>query len=180
MKSLCRKPYSFWVLLSLALIWSLPCSADSSPEFDSQFRYSTERFLIPHYGADWRLLKAQGIAESRLDPKAVSPVGAMGVMQFMPATWAQVSQQLGLNASPYDPTANIIAGGFYMRRLLDQFKSPRPPEDRRRWAWSAYNWGIGNVLKAQNKASGATDWWYIRPYLPQETIVYVYSIEKER
>lgn len=53
-------------------------------------------------GVDWRLLKAQYYQESHLKPNAVSPVGAAGVAQFMPATWRQISRELGYgNVSPH-------------------------------------------------------------------------------
>ena len=176
----------FWLGMLVAQLTLSPlCSADlfdayGNEEYDAHFEYSAKRYLTPHYGDDWKLLKAQGIQESLLDPRARSHAGAMGIMQFMPATWAEVSAKLGIDASPYNPRASIIAGGFYQRQMLRVWTSKRTEENRRRWAWSAYNYGIGNVLKAQEKAGGTLDWWSLRPYLPQETILYVYKIEKHR
>lgn len=174
----------FFLAILVVLLTSSPQSsaglfdAYANTGYDEHFQYSTQRFLHEDYGNDWHLLKAQGIQESLLDPRARSHAGAMGVMQFMPATWAEVSKKMGLNASPYNPRASILAGGFYQRQMLRVWTSKRTKEDRRRWAWSAYNYGVGNVLKAQKRASGTLDWWSLRPYLPQETILYVYKIEK--
>lgn len=175
-----------WCLLGMLLAQltlSPLCSADlfdvyANKDYDAYFEYSAKRYLDPYYGDDWKLLKAQGIQESLLDPRARSHAGAMGIMQFMPATWAEVSAKLGLNASPYNARASIVAGGFYQRQMLRVWTSERTEQERRRWAWSAYNYGVGNVLKAQKQAGGTLDWWSLRPYLPQETILYVYKIEK--
>ena len=55
-------------------------------------------------------------AESRGDAHATSPAGAMGLMQIMPETYAELQVRYGLGANAYDPHDNIIAGTAYMRR----------------------------------------------------------------
>lgn len=65
---------------------------------------------------DPALIHAMIRAESGYDPRAVSHRGALGLMQLMPATAAE----LGL-AEPFDPAANIDAGSRYLRRQLDRF-----------------------------------------------------------
>jgi len=50
------------------------------------------------------------LAESGGDPHAVSPKGAMGLMQLMPGTWSEFRGQLGLGTDPFDPHDNIFAG----------------------------------------------------------------------
>lgn len=146
-------------------------------EYDEWFQLATEKYLLHYYWEDWQLLKAQGIAESNLDPKAVSPVFAMGIMQFMPATWSDMMAELDVT-DVYDPRQNILAGGYYMGKMLNVFNSDRDESDRRRWAWSAYNWGAGNVLKAQKRADGALDWESVKPFLPTETQNYVVRTER--
>ena len=56
--------------------------------------------------------------------RAVSPKGAMGLMQIMPETWATLRLRYGLGADPFDPHDNIIAGAAYLRELHDRYGSP--------------------------------------------------------
>ncbi|WP_233279870.1 lytic transglycosylase domain-containing protein [Caulobacter vibrioides] len=55
---------------------------------------------------------------------AVSPKGAMGLLQLMPATWRELTLELGLGNDPYDVRANVLAGAAYLRRMYDRFGSP--------------------------------------------------------
>ena len=64
---------------------------------------------------DARLVNAVAQAESGGDQSAVSPVGAIGVMQLMPDTAA------GLGVNPYDKKQNIEGGAKYLREMLDTF-----------------------------------------------------------
>lgn len=132
--------------------------------------------------------KAQLWQESRLDPAAVSPVGAAGLAQFMPATWAEVARQLRLpaGASPVQDIA-IEAGAWYMANLRRQWSSPRPEDDRQRLAQASYNGGLGNILAAQRKCRNARHWPGISACLPDvtgtrsaETIGYVTAIARWR
>jgi hypothetical protein len=63
-------------------------------------------------------------AESGGDARAVSPKGAMGLMQIMPETWATLRLRYGLGADPFDPLDNIIAGAGCLRELHDRHGSP--------------------------------------------------------
>ena len=63
-------------------------------------------------------------AESGGDARAVSPKGAMGLMQLMPATWRQARAELGLGTDPYQPHDNILAGAAYLRSLYDRYGAP--------------------------------------------------------
>jgi hypothetical protein len=63
-------------------------------------------------------------AESGGDVRAVSPKGAMGLMQIMPETWATLRLRYGLGADPFDPHDNILAGAAYLRELHDRYGSP--------------------------------------------------------
>ncbi|HMT20363.1 MAG TPA: lytic transglycosylase domain-containing protein [Promineifilum sp.] len=68
------------------------------------------------YGLPTRLLDAVIAQESGYNPRAISPVGAMGMMQVMPGT----ARSLGL-AFPWDPIANMRAGARYLRDQANRF-----------------------------------------------------------
>ena len=80
---------------------------------------AAQRFGIPEA---W--IRAVMRVESRGDVRAVSPKGAMGLMQIMPQTWATLRQRYHLGADPYDVHDNIIAGVGYLRELHDRYGIP--------------------------------------------------------
>ena len=82
------------------------------------------------------LIKAVAMVESALRPDAVSPKGAMGLMQLMPAT----AEQYGVD-DPFDPDQSLRAGGALIRDLLDQFDGDLT------LALAAYNAGPGAVRR---------------------------------
>ena len=97
-------------------------------------------------------------AESRGDVRAVSPKGAMGLMQIMPQTWADLQSRYELGANPFDPHDNILAGAAYLRELHDRYGAAG--------FLAAYNAGPGRY--EDHLASG-------RP-LPLETQAYVAAL----
>ncbi len=111
---------------------------------------ASRRFSIP---AAW--IRAVMRAESTNDPRALSPKGAIGLMQIMPATWRELRVRHGLGTDPYDPRDNILAGAAYLREMHDRFGSPG--------FLAAYN--AGPERYAQHLATGAA--------LPVETQNYV-------
>lgn len=80
---------------------------------------ASRRFGVP---VTW--IRAVMRAESAGDPRAISPKGAMGLMQIMPVTWAGLRLRHRLGADPYNPHDNIIAGAGYIRELFDRYGSP--------------------------------------------------------
>lgn len=135
-------------------------------QFDGYFESASKRYLQ----SDWRYLKAQSCQESKIRPSARSPVGAYGFMQFMPGTWRDMQKQLKvpplLRASAKD---QIDAGAFYMGQLTASWGAKRTAEDRLKLALASYNAGIGNLLKAQKKCGGCSDYAGIIKQLPLVT-----------
>ena len=107
------------------------------------------------YGLPRALVRSVMAAESGFEPLAISPKGAIGLMQLMPGT-AQV-----LGADPHDPAQNVDAGTRYLRDLLEK-----------------YNYGLRHALAAYNAGPGAVDKYNgVPPY--RETIDYISRIEKK-
>lgn len=127
-----RASHRATVLLFLSgMTWSwptatLPAEAQAVQESPSPVdRYAdfiaeaAERFDIP---AGW--IRAVLRAERDGDPRSVSPTGAMGPMQIMPATWAELRIHYGLGDDPFDPHDNIMAGAAHLRELFDRYGNP--------------------------------------------------------
>ena len=97
-----------------------PSSRDAArTPFAAFVAEASQRFGIP---AAW--IRAVMRAESFGDVRAISPKGAMGLMQIMPETWATLRQRYRLGADPYDAHDNIIAGAAYLRELHDRYGIP--------------------------------------------------------
>ena len=102
------------------------------------------------YSLDWMLMAAQGYQESRLNQAAKSHVGAIGVMQVMPATGE--SLKVG-DINRVDP--NIHAGVKYVRHMVDQYyaKEPMDQENKMLFAFAAYNAGPGRIRQLRREAT---------------------------
>ncbi|MET4751159.1 lytic transglycosylase domain-containing protein [Bradyrhizobium sp. RT11b] len=79
---------------------------------------ASHRFAIPE-----RWIRAVMQAESGGNAHSISPRGALGLMQIMPATWVELSVRYDLGIDPFDPHDNIMAGVAYLRDMLDRFGS---------------------------------------------------------
>jgi soluble lytic murein transglycosylase-like protein len=86
-------------------------------------------------------VRSVAAVESAYRTQVVSPKGAIGLMQLMPATAAE------LGANPHDPSQNADAGARYLRQLLLKYKDTSDPV---RLALAAYNAGPGAVDKYRN------------------------------
>lgn len=121
-----------------------PKASEDMRRFNEAVRYF--RKYGRQYDLDFLLLAAQGYQESRLDQGAVSPAGAVGVMQLLPSTAA---------GSPiYLPNirhleTNIHAGAKYYRYLIDRYYNDPAisPLNRLLFAFAGYNAGPGNMAR---------------------------------
>ena len=80
---------------------------------------ASQRFAIPEH---W--IRAMMRVESSGRLRARSRKGAMGLMQIMPQTWAELRARYDLGTDPYDPKDNILAGAAYIRELHDRYGAP--------------------------------------------------------
>ena len=96
-----------------------------------------------HTFLDWKVLKAQAIAASSLNPRAVSAAGAKGLFQFMDPTWQEWSarKQPGAPLDVWNPEHATFLAAAYLEWMLR-----RVGGDLRK-AIAAYNWGIGHVTR---------------------------------
>jgi membrane-bound lytic murein transglycosylase MltF len=117
-------------------------------------RFQRTEALFKQYGSrydlDYLLMMAQGYQESRLDQDAKSSVGAVGVMQVMPATGK--SLRVG-DIHQIDP--NIHAGVKYIRSLIDTYFSGDSLDalNRTLFAFAAYNAGPGRIAGLRRRAA---------------------------
>ncbi|RXH42218.1 hypothetical protein XH94_03515 [Bradyrhizobium zhanjiangense] len=126
-----------------------PATSQTAHSFAGFINEASQRFAI---APNW-IRSVQSI-ESAGDVHARSPKGAMGLMQIMPATWAELRERYNLGNDPYDAHDNILAGTAYLRELFDRYGSPG--------VFAAYNAGPSRY--EEHLAGGS---------LPDETRAYV-------
>jgi membrane-bound lytic murein transglycosylase MltF len=136
------------------------------------------------YDVDYLLMAAQGYQESRLDHSVRSPVGAIGVMQVMPATGKEL--KVG-DITQLD--ANINAGVKYMRFVMDTYYKDEPMTrlDKGLFAFASYNAGPGRIrqlrAEAQKRGLDPNVWFgnveqIASERIGRETVTYVSNIYK--
>ncbi len=116
------------------------------------------REAAARYGIPEQWIRAVMAQESGGEEQAVSPVGAMGLMQIMPATYDQLRAENGLGSDPFDPRDNILAGAAYIQEMYGRYGSPG--------FLAAYNAG---PRRLDGYIAGESD-------LPAETIHYLAAI----
>lgn len=111
--------------------------------------------------------KYLAVIESALNQKAISPVGAAGLWQFM----APTGRMYGLRSDSYlDERKEIISS---TEAAVKYFKNSYAIYGDWLLVIASYNCGPGNVAKAIRRSGGKRDFWEIMPYLPRETRGYV-------
>jgi len=144
----------------LAVPFSATANAQNAPAtrtasthpFAVHIEEAARRFAIP---AAW--IRAVMRAESAGDVRAISSAGAMGLMQIMPDTWAELRVRHRLGRDPYDPRDNILAGTAYLREMYDRYGSP-------------------GFLAAYNAGPGRYEEYLAGRPLPAETRAYVAAL----
>lgn len=136
----------------VVLLGGVLADASSAPtaiahRFDDYFRKYSKRFFGPAF--DWRLFKAQGMAESGLSPTAVSTRGARGVMQLMPATYRDVQLKNKDFGDLGMPEWNIAAGIWYARQLWTSWTDAAEKIHLREFMLGSYNAGRMPLTRAQ-------------------------------
>lgn len=117
------------------------------------------------YGIPSAWLAAVMEVESSYKVRAVSPAGALGLMQLMPKTAARYELQ-----RPFDPVANVYTGAKHLRDLLDEFHGDFT------LATAAYNAGSGAV----RKYNGIPPYWETMQYVPKVLSAAKYFTQLEK
>ena len=178
------KHLGFISLVGLLLSQSLSAVSFNN-KYDKQIEKSVTLYWTDFNHPKW--WKAQLYQESRFKNNAVSPVGAMGLAQFMPNTWKQISKEMKypIYANAFIPKYAIFAGAYYMRKLRNTWSWKRPQSDKQYLALASYNGGIGNLLKAQKLCNSEILYADIIKCLPKvtghhskETIDYIQRIKQ--
>lgn len=130
-----------------------PMATDLANRYAAEIAEASQRFGIPE---SW--IRAVMRVESGGRARAVSPKGALGLMQIMPETWAGLRLRHRLGGDPYDPRDNILAGAAYLREMHDRYGAAG--------FLAAYNAGPGRYAEYLNFGRS----------LPAETLAYVAAL----
>ena len=141
-------------IAAVAVIAANPADAGDIERWQSFIDEASSRFGVP---SAWirKVMWAESRGRALIGGAPIrSPKGAMGLMQLMPGTWAEMRARLLLGTDPDNPRDNILAGTFYLRMLYDRFGYPG--------LFAAYNAGPARYEKY---LAGAA--------LPSETVAYL-------
>lgn len=142
----------------IGLLLSTPAQADGVSRWQPLIDQASARCGVP---ADWiaRVMRAESAGLTTLNGRPItSRAGAIGLMQLMPGTWAEMRAVLSLGRDPHNPRDNIVAGTCYLRMMHDRFGYPG--------LFAAYNAGPGRYAEALTG----------RRSLPAETRAYLVAV----
>ena len=133
---------------------AMPGHVVAAHPHDAHIAEASQRFGIP---TTWIIAVMR--TESAGDVRAISSAGAMGLMQVMPDTWADLRIRHALGRDPFEPRDNILAGTAYLREMWDRYGN------------------VAAMLAAYNAGPSRYDEYRLadRP-LPAETRAYVASL----
>ncbi|HEY0622764.1 lytic transglycosylase domain-containing protein [Sphingomonas sp.] len=144
-------------VLALTLAGTSPSASDVA-RWSAEIDAAALRCGIP---GEWivRVMRAESGGRTMLGGRPIrSRKGAIGLMQLMPGTWAELRRDLRLGDDPDLPADNIVAGACYLRRMYDRFGYPG--------LFGAYNAGPGRYAA----------WLAGEAMLPGETVAYLRSV----
>lgn len=107
-----------------ALAARAPEATGPTAPWRSHIEEASRRFGIPVPWIERVMVAESGGRTLWNDRPTVSHAGAMGLMQLMPGTWAEMRRRLGLGQNPHAPRDNILAGTLYLRLMYDRFGYP--------------------------------------------------------
>lgn len=143
-----------WIAVA-ALAFTSPARAETVADWRPYINEASARFGVPVAWIE-RVMRAESGGRTTANGRPVrSSAGAMGLMQLMPPTWADMRARLGLGSNPDDPRDNILAGTLYLRLMYDRFGYPG--------LFAAYNAGPKRYA----------DYLAGRVRLPSETVGYL-------
>ncbi|AMG74914.1 lytic transglycosylase domain-containing protein [Sphingopyxis granuli] len=145
-------------LAALALLAASPAEAQSVDRWRPYIAEASARTGVP---VEWieRVMRAESGGRTTQGGRPItSRAGAMGLMQLMPGTWADMRARLGLGNDPHHPRDNIMAGTYYLRLMYDRFGYPG--------LFGAYNAGPARY----------SAWLAGRSDLPGETRAYMATV----
>lgn len=149
------------MLAAFVLVAATPVRAESVYRWRPYIEEASARYGVPF---EWieRVMRAESGGRTTLNGRPiVSSAGAMGLMQLMPGTWADMRARLGLGNDPHHPRDNILAGTYYLRLMHDRFGYPG--------LFGAYNAGPRRY----------SAWLERRSKLPTETRVYMARVTNQ-
>lgn len=145
-------------LVLAVLVCPAPLHAQTVADWRSHIAEASTRFGVPVAWIEC-VMHAESRGRTHVGGRPIrSSAGAMGLMQLMPGTWAEMRARLGLGSNPDNPRDNILAGTFYLRLMHDRFGYPG--------LFAAYNAGpkrYGDYLAGRSR-------------LPTETVGYLASV----
>ncbi|MCF6221645.1 MAG: transglycosylase SLT domain-containing protein [Robiginitomaculum sp.] len=181
------------VFLSASLLSSVSFSADRLGSAVNKDRFAACRTYQPdidravrkYFPLDFQYpdaMMAQIYQESLCDRFAVSPAGAQGLGQIMPATMPEIRRAIKFSKSPFSISA-ISPAVYYQGKMMSGWTVRRTPYQRWQLGLASYNSGFGSVLKSQKKCGNARLWdqikycqFMVTGKNAEETITYVSRI----
>jgi soluble lytic murein transglycosylase-like protein len=146
------------LVLAASLASATPAGAQTVADWRPYVLEASDRFGVPVAWIE-AVMRVESRGRTHLNGRPIrSSAGAMGLMQLMPATWAEMRARLGLGRNPDEPRDNILAGTFYLRLMYERFGYPG--------LFGAYN--AGPARYAEHLAG--------RRSLPRETVGYLASV----